>query len=142
MFFLGKSSPLVVFPSFAEVEVFLPELVGDYSIGGENSGTPPSGRQTTFEFPEELVSLSGLQVLTEGPWTMGQYEMCFELPDSTVVCDTIPRGIAMTLRLTSDLVEGCEFLATLSANNSIEGDELLVFRKKISRGMSVHLSEQ
>ena len=117
---------LVASFAFAEVEVMLPGLEGHYSVGGENSGTPPSGRQTPFEFPVELESLDGLQIIAEGPWTQGQYETCFTLPDGSVVCDTLPSGIAMTLRLTSELVEGCEFLATFGADNSIHGDELLI----------------
>lgn len=41
---------------------------------------------------------------------MGQYEICRDIGGGIIVCDTIPQGISMTLRLTSDVVPGCENL--------------------------------
>lgn len=106
--------------------VDLPELAGDYSIGGDGSGVPPSNLTTTIVLPSEIESFEGLRFLASGAWTMGLYESCREFSSDFMVCDTIPCGVTLTLRITSDAIAGCTFWASTFAANFVDGDELLV----------------
>lgn len=123
---LAISVVLSTSTAVAEVIVDLPELSGDYSIGGPNSGTPPSGRATAIFLPSEIESFEGLMFVASGPWTMGLYESCREIPPGITVCDTLPYWVNLTLRITSDAIGECEYLASTVAANSVDGDELLV----------------
>ena len=106
------------------VLVDLPELTGDYSIGGEPPAAAPWTRTMTFTLPDSIESLTGLMFLASGPWVNAQLEEC-RIVQGITYCDTLPTYTNLTLRLTADPLGDCHFQATVSAFDFVNGNEPL-----------------
>ena len=110
---------------YAGVRMDLPELVGEYSLGGEEPWLIPSARTTYFTLPDSIESIEGLRVTASGPWYSGLRLQCRDV-GGIVVCDTIPWVVQLAFRLTSATIPDGYFYAEGWTSNSVELNEELV----------------
>jgi len=112
-------------PVFSGIQIDLPELLGEYSLGGEEPWVIPSMRSTGFVLPDSIATIEGLRLVASGPWFPGLREQCRQVGGQTY-CDTIPYGVTLVFRLTSDSVPDGLFYAAEGAYNSIHFDHELL----------------
>lgn len=109
----------------ATIQIDLPGLTGDYSIGGSEPPLAPSSRTMSFVLPDSIESIAGLKLKLSGPWTPGKEEVC-RVVDGITYCDTIPCGTRLNLRLTADSIGDCFFQASVPAYGWVDGDEPMI----------------
>ncbi len=110
---------------YAGPRVDLPGLLGEYSLGGEEPWVIPSTRATTFVLPDSIGAIEGLRVIGSGSWFAGQRLQCRDIGGVTY-CDTIPWGVTLVFRLTSEAVPDGYFYAVDGAFQSVAFDDDLV----------------
>ncbi len=111
--------------AFGSPLVSLHDLTGELSIGGQPPGEAPSSRTMTFTFPDSVAAITGLRLSMSGAWEPGLRLYCREL-GSITVCDTLPAGTNLTLRLRAALDDRCVFAVTIPVWHSAYADEQLI----------------
>ena len=109
----------------AEVTVNLPGLVGAYGLGADEVPGFPASRTVSFTIPDSIASLDGLTFVAAGAWTPGEKAICRTVEGITV-CDTLPWGTSLTLRLSSASLGECVFTAAIPALNGVDGEAALL----------------
>lgn len=111
--------------AFGSPVVVLDGLTGELSLGGQPPGEAPSAREMTFTFPDSVAAITGLRLTMLGDWTPGMRLYCREVGSMTI-CDTLPAGTNLTLRLRAVLDDHCVFAATVPVWHSAYADEQLI----------------
>lgn len=121
---LVLSGLLLASTSFGAPVIGLDGLTGNYSLGSNPPVPAPMSRTMTFAFPDSIVAIDGLRFFISGTWTPGQWLMCRDIGGFTL-CDTLPRGVYVALRLTPASDDRCVFSARVAAWGGLYGNEIM-----------------